>query len=136
MVFIKALKRRLDVAHKNNEQNLIPLNKRTKEEQREIQVAGGIASGEARREIGKMRRTLEKMLSKTNTKGTTYDDNIALGLIANAIDRTKGGNPRAYELIARMLGELEMEKEPPVTPELKIEIVNNESLESVMYENN
>lgn len=33
----------------NNEQNLVPMNRRTKEEQRKISSAGGKASGKARR---------------------------------------------------------------------------------------
>ena len=122
------------MAHQNNEQNLIPLNQRTKEEQREIQVAGGIASGEARREKATMRKTLEMMLSKTNSKGATYNENIALGLIANAIDKTKGGNPEAYKTIAKMLGELDTEESLQETPNVNITIVDNSGLEKTLYE--
>ena len=121
------------MAHKGQE-NLIPFNERTEEEQREIARKAGIASGEARREIGQMRRTLEKMLSKSNSKGMTYDDNIALGLIANAIDRKKGGNPRAYEVIAKMMREMDNEPEMKETPEVTINIVDISDLEKVLYE--
>ena len=41
-----------------NEKNLIPLNERTKSEQREIATQGGIASGKARRE----KKTIQKIL--------------------------------------------------------------------------
>lgn len=45
------------------EENLIPLNKRTKEEQREITTAGGLASGESRRKRKAMREQAELLLS-------------------------------------------------------------------------
>lgn len=115
------------------QENLIPLSERTKEEQREIATMGGVASGKVRQEKAQLKKELEMLLKSTN-EGTTYSNQITLGLIANAIDKNKGGNPKAYELIAKMLGELETEKEPQVTPELKIEIVNNEELEKEMYQ--
>lgn len=93
------------MANKGQE-NLIPLNERTKEEQREIAIMGGKASGEARKEKATMRKQLEAMLNSTNEKGELYSDKVSLGLIANAIDKTKGGNPEAYKVIAKMLGEL------------------------------
>lgn len=105
-------------------------------EQVEIARQGGIASGEARREKATMRKTLERMLQETNNKGRTYEENIALGLIANAIDKSKGGNPEAYKTIAKMLGELETESETTETPTLTINIVDNSDLEKVLYENN
>ena len=43
-----------------NEKNLIPLNERTKSEQREIATQGGIASGKARRE----KKTIQKILAE------------------------------------------------------------------------
>ncbi|MBQ5903703.1 MAG: hypothetical protein IIW89_05135 [Alistipes sp.] len=43
---------------KGKEENLVPLNKRTKEEQRRICVMGGKASGEARREDKSIRNLL------------------------------------------------------------------------------
>ena len=102
-------------------------------EQVKIARHGGIASGEARREKATMRKTLERMLQETNNKGRTYEENIALGLIANAIDKSKGGNPEAYKTIAKMLGELESESETTETPTLTINIVDNSELEKVMY---
>lgn len=43
-----------------NEKNLIPLNERTKSEQREIATQGGVASGKARRE----KKTIQKILAE------------------------------------------------------------------------
>lgn len=39
-----------------NDENLIPLNKRTKDEQRKIQSAGGVASGASRRAYKSLRQ--------------------------------------------------------------------------------
>ena len=44
-------------------ENLIPLNRRSKEEQRVVQAAGGRKSGEVRRRKKQLRETLTKMLS-------------------------------------------------------------------------
>ena len=118
------------------QENLIPFTERTVEEQREIARQGGIASGKARQEKATMKATLEMMLETTNKKGYKYKDNVALGLIANAIDKTKGGNPEAYKTIAKMLGELDSFNETQETPSVQINIVDNNSLEKVLYENN
>lgn len=123
------------MAHKGQE-NLISLADRTDEEKHKIAVAGGIASGEVRKEKATMKKTLEMMLSTTNSKGNKYSDNIALGLIANAIDKTKGGNPASYKLIAQMLGELDFNDEGNETPVVNINVVDNSNLEKALYENN
>lgn len=46
-----------------NEKNLIPLDKRTKSEQREIQSSGGIASGAARRRKRSLKEAADLYLS-------------------------------------------------------------------------
>lgn len=109
--------------------NLIPMNERTKEEQKEIAKMGGIASGEARREKATMKKALEMLLDETNSKGKTYRDLATLGLIKGAID----GKAENYRTIVQLLGELEEVKE---TPSVEIKIVDNTDLEKVMYENN
>lgn len=48
-----------------NEQNLIPLSQRTKEEQREIQSKGGKASGEVRRQRQQLREAIQGILDST-----------------------------------------------------------------------
>ena len=115
-------------------ENLIPMNQRSKEEARELGQKGGIASGETRREKATMRKTLEMMLASKNNEGMLYNDDVALGLIANAIDRTKGGNPEAYKTIAKMLGELDKEDSSNETPNVMINIVDNTNLEKALYE--
>ena len=116
-----------------NEQNLRPSEYKLSQEEAK---KGGINSGIARREKATMKKTLEMMLETTNKKGYKYKDNVALGLIANAIDKTKGGNPEAYKTIAKMLGELDSFNETQETPCVQINIVDNNGLEKVLYENN
>lgn len=48
-----------------NDQNLIPLSQRTKEEQREIQSKGGKASGEVRRQRQQLREAIQGILDST-----------------------------------------------------------------------
>lgn len=47
-----------------HDENLIPLNERTKDEQREIAKKGGVASGESRRRKRDIKDTLDILLSK------------------------------------------------------------------------
>ena len=47
------------------EENLIPMNERTKDEQRKIARQGGIASGKARSANAEMRKRLEQILKMT-----------------------------------------------------------------------
>ena len=79
---------------------------RTTEELQEITRKGGINSGIARREKATMKKTLEMMLDSTYKSGKTYRDEVTLGLLANAINKDKGGNPKSYEIIMKILGEL------------------------------
>lgn len=91
---------------------------------------GGIRSGEVRREKATFKKTLEMLLDEKNKKGMTYRELITLGQIKSAID----GKAENFKAILALMGEIE--EEQTSTPELKIEIVNNEELEAVMYENN
>lgn len=102
---------------------------RTPEEQREIARMGGIASGKARQEKATMKKTLEMLLNEKNNKGKTYRELSTLGLIKGAVD----GKAENYKIMLQLLGEL-VETQPNNTPELKIEIVNNEELEKEMYQ--
>ena len=90
---------------------------------------GGIASGKARQEKATMRKTLEMLLNEKNNKGKTYRELSTLGLIKGAVD----GKAENYKIMLQLLGEL-VETQPNNTPELKIEIVNNEELEKEMYQ--
>ena len=112
-------------------ENLIPLNERTKEEQREITTMGGKASGKARKEKATMKKMLETCLEMKNNKGIQYKELVTLGLLKGAMN----GNATNYRAIVEMLGELSGESTTN-TPSLKIEVVDNGSLDKVLYETN
>lgn len=100
----------------SKENNLIPLNERTKEEQREIARKGGIASGKARRkkkllrqildEIGESRlntneaKDIAKALSM-NKRDITYD----VAIMFKAVSEAMNGNIKAMEFIRDTRGQ-------------------------------
>ena len=119
------------------EDNLIPFTSdQDREEAKKNGRLGGIASGKARREKATMKKRLEELLNSTDKKGRLYGDLVHLGLIANAIDKSKGGNPEAYRTIAKLLGEMDSVDNVRETPDIEIRIVDNSNLEKVMYEKN
>lgn len=114
--------------------NLIPFNKRTEEEQREIARKGGIASGIARREKATFRKALESVLDTVpkiegNENNNTYRELIVLGQINGAIS----GKAENFKLLAQITGELE-EEQTTETPSVTITVVDNSNLEKAMYE--
>ena len=116
------------------EDNLIPFTSEQNREEAKINgKKGGIRSGEVRRERAMMKQELEAMLKQTTDDNMTYKNKVTLGLLANAIDKTKGGSPEAYKTILAVLGELKEEKEQE-TPSLNITITDNSNLEKVLYE--
>ena len=117
------------------EDNLIPFTSdQDREEAKKNGRLGGIASGKARREKATMKKRLEELLNSTDKKGRLYGDLVHLGLIANAIDKSKGGNPEAYRTIAKLLGEMDSVDNVRETPDIEIRIVDNSNLEKVMYD--
>ena len=118
-----------------NEKNLIPFtSEQDREEEKKNGRLGGIASGKARREKATMKKRLEELLNSTDKKGRLYGDLVHLGLIANAIDKSKGGNPEAYRTIAKLLGEMDYVDNVRETPDIEIRIVDNSNLEKVMFD--
>ena len=89
------------------EENLIPMNERTKEEQKKIATMGGIRSGEVRREKATMIKTLEQCLNATNNKGQTYQELVTLGLIKGAVN----GSSKNYEIIQSLMERKEAKDE-------------------------
>lgn len=117
----------------NGTKNLIPLNERTKEEQKEITTKGGIASGIVRKQKATMKETLKQMLEEVadiegNDSKLTYRQLATLGLIKGSIQ----GKADNYKTILEAIGELT--NEVKLTPEININVVNNEDLEKAMYE--
>ena len=86
---------------RGNPQNLVPANKRSKEEARKISSNGGKKSGEVRRKRKQLREELLALLSTGNTQ-----KNISLALIDQALN----GNVKAFETIRDTIGEKPVEK--------------------------
>lgn len=106
---------------------------RTTEEQREIARKGGIASGVVRKEKATMKETLKQMLEEVadiegNDNKLTYRQLATLGLIKGSIQ----GKADNYKTILEAIGELT--NEVKITPEININVVDNEELEKAMYE--
>ena len=101
-----------------NEQNLIPTNKRSKNEARALGKKGGIASGIARREKKTLRERLLLMGEQeiTNAKGVTMqrEDVIALQVSQKAA----AGDLKAARLYAELTGQLvqkiDVDTNPPI----------------------
>lgn len=101
----------------NENKNLIPQNKRTKDEQREIARQGGIASGEARRQKKAIREILSELLDgkiKDNPhfaklaskmgidEEKSVKDIYTLICLMNSV---KEGNLSDLEKLSKLLGE-------------------------------
>lgn len=97
----------------NGLENLIPLNRRTKEEQRKIQSQGGKASGESRRRKADFRKTLNMLLTAEidHPDWTPFLDSIGVDSTLEAavnaamIKEALMGNVKAYEAIAKYSGQ-------------------------------
>lgn len=103
-----------------NEENLKPQSERTKSEQREIAVKGGIASGKSRRRKKAMKERLQEALecSVVNPKvkkmmqsvgmedGRTNYDAVTASIVAGAIQ----GAPGYARLLMELIGETGEEK--------------------------
>ena len=97
------------------EDNLIPLDRRAKDEQREIQSMGGVASGAARRRRKALREALDvyislpvqdkRSLNRLLRAGVDEDDaDTQMLVIAATVQRAIGGDVRAAKLIFDLLG--------------------------------
>lgn len=96
----------------------------------------GKKSGEARRAKKTLKEELELMLECIDKEtGTTYQESITAGMIINAKNRKKGGNPEAYKLIAKMLKQYEDKDSIGETkePTLNINITTSEDLKEEFY---
>lgn len=98
-----------------NEENLIPMSERTKDEQRRIARMGGIASGKSRRE----RKTLKEELLLLLSKGDTQQK-VSLALIKEALQ----GNTKAFEVIRDTVGEKPKE-------EIEVNDVTNKKFDEI-----
>lgn len=100
----------------SNEKNLIPFNKRTESEQREIAQQGGIASGKARRRKRSMKEAADYYLSLPETDHRRVnallrdevepeDVNNQMSVVMGMAEAAKRGDARAANVLLKMLGE-------------------------------
>ena len=99
------------------------------EQNREIAIKGGKASGVARKEKATMKKVLLEMLDEIADKenNLTYRQMCTLGLLKGAVQ----GNATNYKTILETTGEIEVNSS---TPEVTIKVVDNTELEKTMYE--
>ena len=97
-----------------NEKNLVPINERTKSEQREIASAGGKASGKARRRKKSLKQKMQLLLSlpaadndqtELATMGVDPDDmDNEMVLVKALFIAAAAGDTRAFDRIQDVLG--------------------------------
>lgn len=91
---------------RGNPQNLIPTNKRSKEEAKKLGQKGGVNSGKTRR----ARKTLREELLLLLEKGDTQNK-MSLALIEEALNGNKAGSvTKAFETIRDTIGEKPVDK--------------------------
>ena len=116
-----------------NEQNLIPTNRRSKKEARELGKKGGIKSGEVRREKASMREAVKLFLSLPIADTHAKDQLKALGVdenrLTNAMLPMLGlykkackGDSAAARLLAELNGETDVQGVTKIGDGLKIEV--------------
>ena len=107
----------------SNEKNLIPFNKRTESEQREIAQQGGIASGKARRRKRSMKEAADYYLSLPETDRRRVnallrdevdpeDVDNQMSVVMGMAEAAKRGDARAAGGLLKMLGEEAPQEDP------------------------
>lgn len=94
-----------------NDQNLIPINQRTKSEQREIHQKGGLASGKARRQRADLKRAFEVLLSsEVNNEqmrelliGLGYEPTNEMALALVVLQKALNGDVKAFSKIQELI---------------------------------
>ena len=119
------------------EDNLIPFNKMSQSKRSEIARKGAIASNKVQKEKKTFKMALKELLQEEakdkegKPTGKTYQDLVNIGLVKGAMK----GNAINYKTILETIGELEAEKTEVSVPTIKLEVVDNSNLESVLYDN-
>ena len=138
------------MAHKNNEQNLTPLNQKSKEEQWRIRSLGGQASQRKQRE----RRTFAEILQtigdldcvdveiKEQFKEMGYDGEISnkVAWVLPFVANIKKGDSKSFQMAMEMLKEdrkreLEIQRLTEEVEKLKLEQEQLKTLNSAMQDN-
>lgn len=94
-----------------NDNNLIPINQRTKREAREISRKGGLASGKVRRQRADLKRAFETLLSSEVNNEQMRDLLIGLGyattnemaLALVVLQKALNGDVKAFSKIQEMI---------------------------------
>ena len=115
-----------------NKENLIPLDRRTKEEQRIITSKGGKASVEARRNKKMLREWIDMLLEKEMETENGESITGAGVLAVKLFEEAKNGNIKAFEVLRDTAGQKPAEKvvvsniDPDVISEVE-RMVNSET---------
>lgn len=80
-----------------NEKNLIPMNERTEEKQREIARKGGIASGASRRAYRSLKQAAKAFFKE--------NDDAAMRMIQALYEEAEKGNVKAIDKLQDLIGE-------------------------------
>ena len=123
------------MAHKGDE-NLIPFTERTEEEQREIAIQGGIASGKARKEKKLIRDNIELLLSlpvkdekiieRLKEQGIENSEEITnqMALVLALYRKAMSGDVNAFNSLRDTIGQgvtnkISVEKAPTILDDIK-----------------
>lgn len=121
--FYDSDKRGGDVPREDGYKNLVPLDQRTKDEQRTIQEKGGIASGVARRRKRSMKEAADYYLSLPETDRRRVnallrdevdpeDVDNQMSVVMGMAEAAKRGDARAAGVLLKMLGEETVQEDP------------------------
>ena len=80
-----------------NEENLIPMNKRSQNEARELGKKGGIASGASRRAYRSLKQAAKAFFKE--------NENAAMSVVQSLYDEALTGNVKAVEKLQDLIGE-------------------------------
>lgn len=94
----------------NGTKNLIPTNKRSKEEAKRLGKKGGIASGKARREKKTLRQCLEILLEKEISDKNGNKMTGAEAMAAKVFQQALQGNLKAFEIVRDTAGQKPVDK--------------------------
>lgn len=113
------------MAKKGKVENLIPLNKRTKDEQRKIQKKGGTVSGQKRKRklllkevcedimvrncsVDVIEKIIKKYIPDIDGEDLTYNYALAISILNKAISK---GNAKCAEFIRDTMGQKPVEQQ-------------------------
>jgi hypothetical protein len=103
-----------------NEENLIPLSKRTKDAQREIQSLGGKVSAQRKRDKINLRKIIEVLLEK-DYEGDNEELLSGAELISlRQLQKAFQGDSKAFEVIRDTAGQKPIEKVEVSKPDSEI----------------